>query len=810
MLACVSFRLGSGLLLVITTLVEAIDFTGRPTQLPKQFPNPSSFKKIPSRRLGADEGKPERWFLEAEEEGHRFEYEFAGESVAEQILDIDKDHVVEGISCRGLHSKKHPTDIVMWLRWNRTFMTDNTSQAREPLKPGDVIAGSSGWRCGSKSNAGFIKQVVFVRSHATKHDPTTELVMRDVSPLHVFKDVYIDFKWMPPADKAGFPGRALGEIGGGAELGWFDFNYVSSEEVPKYGPGAKRVLNMGPLLCENCYAYLKPAVTFKLATDGFWPKEISMRFDVDMEVNIDVTKNHNATVETVGFGQDPAHKVVTNGWEKINNERGEDFRHTLLGNLVGVAVSGQWAPITIPLFHLLATAINLEGYPIKEIFGKIGNGLQELISFEHMTAKFAMKPEETYFEAGWKDDRGFYTDYGFNVRREVSISGMDDLKQMFFGLRFCAGLALTVGYTKEPLTTLSLCPETVIYTDEFTNAMAIPGVVGKTDNSPDRQLCITFKSFETDLNLDDGWLDWFQDDPYAQACFQGKCVQTKRSVRFSGNKVTWNEEQCIDVKYSHAFGDNAQPIAFVVKESDFGGFHEQYTQQLLMVLPPMCEAECDMVFQQCEDNGIANASSEACLRIPPSLQGYGKDVNLAVKFRFTDCAKLGGNSYVDNYQNTFTVAQDGCSVQFDYEGELLEGTLNGNTLIISSSKWSKGAVYPDGDVKFADGGTWEKTAFFNQTRPDTGAAINCGVGQHFVATQLGLVGKWSGFTYPSFFGHGKGDEVLAPVESPVSRTKNADIECFTMAPYLVSSTCSMSLKLLLMFVMFAAFASRTY
>jgi len=322
MLNCASFLQRLGLWLVTAAWVEAIDFTGRPSQLPKQFPNPSSFKKIPARRLDAHEGKPERLFLEAEEEGHRFAYEFAGESVAEQILDIDKDHVVEGVSCRRLHNKKHPTDIVMWLRWNITLLLDYTSQAGEPLKPGDVIAGSSGWHCGSKKNTGFIRQVVFVRSHATIHDPTTELIMRDVSPLHVFKDVYIDFKWMPPADRSGFPGRALGEISGGAEIDWFDFNYVSAEEVPKYGPGAKRVLNMGPLLCDSCYAFLKPAVTFKLVTDGFWPKELSMRFDVDMEVNIDVIKNHNATeAEKVGFGRDPAYGVVTDGWQKINNER---------------------------------------------------------------------------------------------------------------------------------------------------------------------------------------------------------------------------------------------------------------------------------------------------------------------------------------------------------------------------------------------------------------------------------------------------------------------------------------------------------
>merc|ERR1711933_476140 len=166
----------------------------------------------------------------------------------------------------------------------------------------------------------------------------------------------------------------------------------------------------------------------------------------------------------------------------------------MLAKLIGV-ISGSKSVLTVPLFHSLAAAINLEGYPIKEIFGKIGNGGIDLVAFEHMVASWAMKPDETYFELGWKEGVGFYTDYGFNLdlQRKISFTGIEDLKNgFFFGLRFCAGIAFNVGYTEEPLTTMSLCPEAVVYANKFTNAMQLPEELSKTDSTEDKQLCIKF------------------------------------------------------------------------------------------------------------------------------------------------------------------------------------------------------------------------------------------------------------------------------------------------------------------------------
>jgi len=139
---------------------------------------------------------------------------------------------------------------------------------------------------------------------------------------------------------------------------------------------------------------------------------------------------------------------------------------------------------------------------------------------------------------------------------------------------------------------------------------------------PDKKLCITFESFETDLDLDKAFLGIFhQDEPVAQMCFQGKCVLTGIK-RFSGNTVTWNEEKCMDVMHSHLFGEGAGSLAFVVKEWDLSGYNQQYTQQQLWQLPENCVEECVKTFD--------------AMPIPPSLQNDGSIAKLVVKLKFKE------------------------------------------------------------------------------------------------------------------------------------------------------------------------------
>merc|ERR1719387_3260656 len=143
--ALCSFSLLSMALLVAA---EPPDFKTRPVaQATKAFPSPAAFKEVHARRLKAEGGKPERRLFEAEERGHRFVYEFAGESTAEQVLDVDKEDAVEKIACRPLRDGKEHASSVMWLRWKSAAIVGGNISARAPLKPGDVVTGGPGWNC---------------------------------------------------------------------------------------------------------------------------------------------------------------------------------------------------------------------------------------------------------------------------------------------------------------------------------------------------------------------------------------------------------------------------------------------------------------------------------------------------------------------------------------------------------------------------------------------------------------------------------------------------------------------------------------
>jgi len=147
-----------------------------------------------------------------------------------------------------------------------------------------------------------------------------------------------------------------------------------------------------------------------------------------------------------------------------------------------------------------------------------------------------------------------------------------------------------------------------------------------TEFVPDKKMCVTFKTFETNLDLDTIWDGIFaHDEPAAEVCFQGKCESTSYDKRFSGNTVTWNEEKCLNVVQSHLFGEEAGSLAFVVKEHDPHGYSQQYTQQQLWKLPDDCTDECEIAFDE--------------MRIAPSVQSKGKYAKLAVKIKFKELGR---------------------------------------------------------------------------------------------------------------------------------------------------------------------------
>eukprot|EP00930_Biecheleria_cincta_P097056 TRINITY_DN88791_c0_g1_i1.p1 TRINITY_DN88791_c0_g1~~TRINITY_DN88791_c0_g1_i1.p1 ORF type:complete len:364 (-),score=49.10 TRINITY_DN88791_c0_g1_i1:209-1300(-) len=65
-------------------------------------------------------------------------------------------------------------------------------------------------------------------------------------------------------------------------------------------------------------------------------------------------------------------------------------------------------------------------------------------------------------------------------------------------------------------------------------------------------------------------------------------------------------------------------------------------------------------------------------------------------------------AYIDNWMNTFTVKriEHSDEVTFDYRGASMTGTLRGGDLIVPG--WAVGTILQDGNVRFADGGSWTR------------------------------------------------------------------------------------------------------
>merc|ERR1711972_553357 len=118
---------------------------------------------------------------------------------------------------------------------------------------------------------------------------------------------------------------------------------------------------------------------FKLITDNFFPKEVSLRFDVDAAVHIDM-KVHPEAQQKVSD--------AINKWEQVVEEKGDDFLQKLL--MEGVSgLSSEAKHVAVPLFHGLADMLSLEAYPLTEMFSKIG-GVTEFLEEARLTASLSL------------------------------------------------------------------------------------------------------------------------------------------------------------------------------------------------------------------------------------------------------------------------------------------------------------------------------------------------------------------------------------------------------------------------------------
>lgn len=107
---------------------------------------------------------------------------------------------------------------------------------------------------------------------------------------------------------------------------------------------------------------------------------------------------------------------------------------------------------------------------------------------------------------------------------------------------------------------------------------------------------------------------------------------------------------------------------------------------------------------------MTHAAGRALAPLPTQIVAL---IQTRASKNYNDCGQLGGSTFGDSWGNRFTMEQNGCSVQFDYNGHVKVGTLSGNTLTITGYA-ADGTVQDDGNVEFADGGMWTKEVFASE------------------------------------------------------------------------------------------------
>merc|ERR550532_2913089 len=159
-------------------------FINRPPSFRPTFPTSEAFHQALDqpggvRRLRATSTKPARTHYIIEQAGHHFEYELGRTTNVQRIFNVDKEPALVGIACE---------ERRLQLLWGPSIV------AHPPrLHPGDLVAGSREWQC--VLAGGFLREVMEVDVATHTGGNVTAVVTRDVAPLDVFRDLYIDLRW---------------------------------------------------------------------------------------------------------------------------------------------------------------------------------------------------------------------------------------------------------------------------------------------------------------------------------------------------------------------------------------------------------------------------------------------------------------------------------------------------------------------------------------------------------------------------------------------------------------------------------------
>merc|ERR1712151_887781 len=116
--------------------------------------------------------------------------------------------------------------------------------------------------------------------------------------------------------------------------------------------------------------------------------------------------------------------------------------------------------------------------PLTEMFSRFGDDLVSLYQDARLHAGWSMNRNENFLRFGWSVERGLYTDMGFSLRTSFGLSGIPHTKEIFVGLKLCAGVELRVG------------PEVLLGKTEVIDEHGVIPDLTKTEVVPDKKLCI--------------------------------------------------------------------------------------------------------------------------------------------------------------------------------------------------------------------------------------------------------------------------------------------------------------------------------
>lgn len=556
-------------LLALATPAAAAGFVARPELRPRrEFPSPGAFKRVGGRQLQAEGSKPARDRYIAEEQGHSFAYEYAGWSPADQILNVDKETSVVALACyfpadpQAESSETAASEAAgagvdeahMHLRWADGAVPGvGPGAKRQLLRPGDVIVGARAWGCVPpsppkalgeavvplSSGSGFMVEVRGVLRHATAEEPTTSVLVRATTLMHVFRDLYIDFQWQGA-------GRRLDDQTWQADpkLPEVPFNLDDKREV------IQKNFEYGKVKCENCYAILRPDIKFTMRTSGTQATFVSMQVGLE-SLNMSLS---------LGASEEGA-EYLLNMWNRVKEWLGPELISAVSAAAgvtgagaatVVTAPAGGWGgaivAATIPLFQGLIETLNIELRPALG-FESLLESPEDLIMNGRAHIDVLASEGGVAFEAAWDKNSGFSATATTNFTTNVKFTAGQLSKPLTAGLRPCLGLKLNMLNWEDPITSLDACPEMTSYVENCAGQAQCanwPAELVATSDNPDMQLCMQFLEFATDKDLDFGI-----DEPFATGCFLGRCKQTSSNQNFNGDKVKWEGEVlCLNVQKS--------------------------------------------------------------------------------------------------------------------------------------------------------------------------------------------------------------------------------------------------------------------